>query len=188
MTRKRQSSNSNARVARRRQALHILATLVVVMGAAHVLEKLTGAASLLSKSMHTTMVPSKQDWIQKSRQAPIVMHLLDAGNKKEAWLMDTFHGNKTRNVEPTLLKSRHNDPQAPLSQYDWNSRNDDNANCRIVHEWQRPSHSPYSCNLLHEAVMDDARHLHLLDCGGDRCAYRVKQENGHDDIVLKLPK
>ena len=114
------------------------------------------------------------------------MHYLNAGNE-EALLMDTFHNNKTRNVEPTFLKSRHDDPQAPLSQYDWNSRKDDNVNCSILHEWQRPSHSPYSCNLLHEA-MDDARHLHLLDCGGDRCAYHIQQENGHDDIVLKLPK
>ena len=51
MTRKRRNSNSHARVARRRQALHILATLVVLIGAANVLEKLTGAASLLSKSI-----------------------------------------------------------------------------------------------------------------------------------------
>lgn len=178
MKRKRRTSHAHFVVARRRHAaIHVIATFVVLMGAEYVLEKLTG----IPRNSIATLIPSKGDWIRTSRQVhPIITHL----NGTEALLDYTFHNNSRRTVE--RMQSRHDttQEQAPWFPSDWNHP-DDNAECITMHEWQRPSKSPYSCNLLYE-IMDDATHLDLIGCGGDRCAYQVT--HAHDNVVLKLPK
>lgn len=60
--------------------------------------------------------------------------------------------------------------------------------CVPMHEWQLPSNTPWTCNVMHELGMaDDTTELDFLDCGGDRCAFSTVDAQDLD-VVIKTPR
>lgn len=63
----------------------------------------------------------------------------------------------------------------------WLGEAHDDEECLPIAKWQLKKYSPYSCNMLHELDIDPATSgLSLINCGGDRCAFRVRDSQGQE--------
>ena len=73
----------------------------------------------------------------------------------------------------------HVSPRKDEFDKDWLGKSvndDDEAECVPMHSWQLPQNGHHSCNLIHELSLD---YSHMIGCGGDRCAFQIKDGVGH---------
>lgn len=63
----------------------------------------------------------------------------------------------------------------------------DDKECKPTAKWQLEKFSPYSCNIMHELDMNPITSgTRLIRCGGDRCAYHVRDSQGQEAVLKTL--
>lgn len=78
-------------------------------------------------------------------------------------------------------------PAITASDTSWLGDEWQDEECKPTAKWQLRKFSPYSCNAVHELDIDPITSgLRLLKCGGDRCAYLVRDSQGQEVVFKTL--
>jgi len=119
-----------------------------------------------STTSPTPMTSTSRESGRQPLSVPLQVQLLSAQDAND--LLDNVSHSKAK---PS--------PEKALLGEEWA-----NEKCVPMHKWQLMQYSPVSCNIFHETTYSD---MHLINCGGSRCAYQVQDSQG-EPVVLKTPK
>jgi len=134
-------------------------------------------ASLVSLGSVMNILPRTNVSLQPE-VAPLPKHVVAgfSGNSVDGNTIKLSPRERDLSQEP-LIRSKNETRNADLS---WLGEEWKDEDCAPMAKWQLKKYSPYACNAIHEIDIDPVSSgLRLIHCGGTRCAYQVRDAQGH---------